>query len=96
MCKVVQDKLSKFGMLKEKGASEDDISSEVGCSADFINCLQSFIRDNIRVLSERDETSVGDDSRNQQKFIQRISGITSRQLEVSMDISLTLYLFFLY
>ncbi|KAK4255011.1 hypothetical protein QN277_008074 [Acacia crassicarpa] len=91
VCKVVQDKLSKFGMLKEKGASEDDISSEVGCSADFINCLQSFIRDNIGVLSERDETSVGDDSRNQKKFIQRISGITSRQLEVFLDICLSRY-----
>lgn len=96
MYKVVQDKLSLVGMssIVEKGVSEDDLTSEVGCSADFINSLQSFIKDNAGVLAETEETSIDDDSRIQKKFVHRISGVTRRQLEVSMGISLTLFQIF--
>lgn len=97
VCKVVQDKLSEVGVssMVEKGLSEDDMSLEVGCSAEFTNSLQFFIKDNTGI-AETDETSTDDDSRNQNKFVQRISGVTQRQLEVSTSISLILYPIFLY
>ena len=95
MRKIVQEKLSEAGMsrLAEKEVSEDDIMSEVGSSADFINSLQSFIKDKIEFT---EEASPKDDSDNLEKFIQSISGITRRQLEVFMILSLTLHPIFLF
>ncbi|XP_061361835.1 DNA-directed RNA polymerase III subunit 1 [Gastrolobium bilobum] len=88
--KVVHEKLSEVGMsrLVVKGVSEDDTVSDVDSSADFINSLQSFIKDGTE-LSE--EAFTEDNSKNQKKFIQRISGITRKQLEVFLDICLSRY-----
>ncbi|MED6160929.1 DNA-directed RNA polymerase III subunit 1 [Stylosanthes scabra] len=81
--KVVQRKLSEVGMCKlvEQEASEDD------SSANFIKSLQSFVKGKI----ESTESSTEEDSENLKKFIQRISGITRRQLEVFLDICLSRY-----
>lgn len=84
MCKeVVQEKLSEVGMsrLLGEGVSEDDMMSEVGSSAEFLKSLQSFIDDTTKLTND---ASTEDDSENLKKFIQRISGITRRQLEVLM------------
>ncbi|XP_016187356.1 DNA-directed RNA polymerase III subunit 1 [Arachis ipaensis] len=80
---VVQRKLSEVGMCKlvEQEASADD------SSAGFVNSLQSFIKGKI----ESTEPSTEEDSEKLKKFIQRISGITRRQLEVFLDICLSRY-----
>ena len=95
MRKVLQEKLSEAGMsrLAEKEVSEDDIMSEVGSSADFINSLQSFIEDKIELT---EEASTEDDSENLKKFIQTIPGITRRQLQVFMVLSLISHPIFLF
>ncbi|KAJ1431546.1 RNA polymerase, alpha subunit [Sesbania bispinosa] len=79
VCKVVHEKLSEIGMSKlvEKGVSEDDIMSELGSAADFINSLQSFVKNSTKLT----EAFTEDDSKKLKNFIQRISGITRRQLE---------------
>lgn len=85
MCKVLQEKLSEVGMsnLVEKDASENDIMSEVGFSADFIKSLQSFVEKNTKLtetITEGDSTNL----KNLSNFIPKISGISRRQLEVYM------------
>jgi len=77
VCKVVQEKLSEFGVSREveKGVLE------VGFSADFVQSLQSFIKDNTKLT---EETFTDDNSQILKKFGERISGITRAQLEVLM------------
>lgn len=94
MCKVIHEKLSELGMSKlvEKGVSEDDIMSEVGSSADFINSLQSFVKDNTKLT----EAFTVDNSKSLKNFIQRISGMTRKQLEVFMVLCLIFHPIFLF
>jgi len=75
--KVVLEKLSEYGMSREveKGVLE------VGFSADFVESLQSFIKDNTKLT---EEAFTDDNSQILKKFGQRISGITRPQLEVLM------------
>ncbi|KAE9620519.1 hypothetical protein Lal_00018992 [Lupinus albus] len=88
--KVLQKKLSEVGMSKllGNGVSEDSEMSEVASSAGFINSLQSFIKDKTEFTKD---TSIDGDSKDLRKFIQRISGITRRQLEVFLDVCLSRY-----
>lgn len=75
MSKVVHEKLSEFDLsrLAEKGVFE------VGFSADFVESLQSFIKDNAKLT---EEGFTDEHSQNLKKFGQRISGITRKQLDV--------------
>ncbi|KAK7341753.1 hypothetical protein VNO80_24692 [Phaseolus coccineus] len=84
VCKVVLEKLSEFGVSREveKGVLE------VGFSADFVQSLQSFIKDNTTLT---EETFTDDNSQILKKFGQRISGITRAQLEVFLNICLSRY-----
>ncbi|KAL9296667.1 hypothetical protein ACSQ67_022563 [Phaseolus vulgaris] len=84
VCKVVQEKLSEFGVSREveKGVLE------VGFSADFVQSLQSFIKDNTKLT---EETFTDDNSQILKKFGERISGITRAQLEVFLNICLSRY-----
>ncbi|KAL5169453.1 DNA-directed RNA polymerase III subunit 1 [Glycine soja] len=82
--KVVHEKLSEFDMsrLAEKGVFE------VGFSADFVESLQSFIKDNAKLT---EEGFTDEHSQNLKKFGQRISGITRKQLDVFLNICLSRY-----
>ena len=83
MHKVLHEKLSEVGMSKlvEKNASNNDITTAVGFSTDFLKSLQSFVEENTKLT----ESITEDDSnnlKNLKNFISRISGISRRQLEV--------------
>ncbi|KHN22017.1 DNA-directed RNA polymerase III subunit RPC1 [Glycine soja] len=82
--KVVHEKLSEFDLsrLAEKGVFE------VGFSADFVESLQSFIKDNAKLT---EEGFTDEHSQNLKKFGQRISGITRKQLDVFLNICLSRY-----
>ncbi|XP_027910039.1 DNA-directed RNA polymerase III subunit 1 isoform X1 [Vigna unguiculata] len=84
VCKVVQEKLSEFGVSREveKGVLE------VGFSADFVESLQSFINGSTKLT---EEAFSDDHSQILKNFGQRISGITRRQLEVFLNICLSRY-----
>ncbi|RDY11124.1 DNA-directed RNA polymerase III subunit 1, partial [Mucuna pruriens] len=84
--KVVLEKLSEIGM---SGVLEDDIMSDSGFSAVFINSLKSFIEVSTKLT---EEALTNDISQNLKKFGQRISGITRRQLEVFLNTCLSRYL----
>ncbi|KAI4322195.1 hypothetical protein L6164_021912 [Bauhinia variegata] len=92
VCKIIEHKLAEVGISKlmEKGVSEGDTTSEEG-SADFINSLKSFIQNNTEVLADADLVSADADSTNLKKFVQRISSLTRRQVEVFLDICLSRY-----
>jgi len=81
VCKVLHEKLSEVGMsmLVKKNASNKDITSDIGFSADFLKSLQSFVEKNTTLTK-----SIGEDdsSNNLKNFLPRISGISRRQLEV--------------
>jgi DNA-directed RNA polymerase III subunit RPC1 len=80
VCKVLHEKLSEVGMsmLVEKNASDKDITSDIGFSADFLKSLQSFVEKNTTLTKSIGE----DDSSNLKNFLPKISGISRRQLEV--------------
>ncbi|BAT90660.1 hypothetical protein VIGAN_06193600 [Vigna angularis var. angularis] len=84
VCKVVQEKLSEFGVSREveKGVLE------VGFSAEFVESLQSFIKGSTKLT---EEAFTDENSQILKKFGQRISGITRRQLEVFLNICLSRY-----
>lgn len=89
VCKVLHEKLSEVGMsmLVEKNASDKDITSDIGFSADFLKSLQSFVEKNTTLTKSIGE----DDSSNLKNFLPKISGISRRQLEVFLDICLSRY-----
>nr|AAZ32894.1 RNA polymerase III largest subunit [Medicago sativa] len=86
---VLHEKLSEVGMsmLVEKNASDKDITSDIGFSADFLKSLQSFVEKNTTLTKSIGE----DDSSNLKNFLPKISGISRRQLEVFLDICLSRY-----
>jgi len=66
-----------MSMLVEKNASDKDITSDIGFSADFLKSLQSFVEKNTTLTK-----SIGEDDSNLKNFLPKISGISRRQLEV--------------
>ncbi|KAJ7947738.1 DNA-directed RNA polymerase subunit [Quillaja saponaria] len=88
--KIVIHKLSEVGIPKLVGEGISNYDGSV-CSFDFVNSLESFIKENTKTLADTWTPTVEEDSLHLKKFVQKISGVTRRQLEVFMDTCLSRY-----